>query len=189
MIIAIGAQNAWVLKQGISRNHHVMVATICSVCDITLILLGVYGAGALISESPLLLTIITITGVLFLGWYGALSLRAALSPEGSLELSDDGSLGLMKVAWGTLALTLLNPHVYLDTVVVLGSVGGQYEGADRMAFAMGTVLASIIWFYSLAIGAAKLAPVLSRPKVRQGIDLLICVIMWTIAGSLLARWL
>ena len=189
MISAIGAQNAWVLKQGISRNHHIAVATTCAICDVALIFLGVYGAATLIEESQLLLSVITIAGVLFLGWYGAQSLRSALSPVGSLDIPQSGSSGLLKVVGGTLALTLLNPHVYLDTVVVLGSVGGQYQGMERLAYAVGTVTASTLWFYSLALGAAKLAPVLSRAKVRKGIDLMICVIMWVIAGLLLSQWL
>ena len=189
MIIAIGAQNAWVLKQGIAKNHHIVVATVCAVCDAVLILMGVYGAGLMIAESHILLSLISVAGILFLSWYGYESLRSALSPSGSLELARSGGMGLGRVVGATLAMTLLNPHVYLDTVVVLGSVGGHYQGEERLAFALGTTLASIIWFYSLSLGAASLAPVLSRPRVRKGIDLVVCLIMWVIAVSLLVRWL
>ncbi len=189
MIMAIGAQNAWVIKQGIARSHHLLVATVCVLCDVVLIVLGVYGAATLLSEHQLLMTAITIAGAAFLGWYGALSLKSALQPVGSMALEAGQQQPLMKTLMATLALTLLNPHVYLDTVVVLGSVGAQFEGGERLAFTVGTVMASVVWFYGLAVGAAKLAPILSRPRVRRGIDLFICVVMWAIAGSLVNQLL
>ncbi|WP_207626530.1 LysE/ArgO family amino acid transporter [Parendozoicomonas haliclonae] len=187
MIIAIGAQNAWVIQKGIARNYPLLVAAICALCDITLITLGVYGAGALLAETQWLMNSVTIGGILFLGWYGLNSLRSALAPAGSLDIESEKAVSLSRVVSGTLAVTLLNPHVYLDTVMILGGIGNQYQEPDKMIFVLGTVSASIVWFFTLALGAVKLAPVLSRPKVRKGIDLLIATIMWVIAASLIMR--
>ncbi|MCL6270324.1 LysE/ArgO family amino acid transporter [Sansalvadorimonas sp. 2012CJ34-2] len=191
LIIAIGAQNVWVLKRGIARNFHFFVATICVLCDIALIFAGVFGAGSLIASNETALSFIAIGGAAFLFWYGLTSLRSALRPAGSLAIAKgevDKKYSQKGALLTTLAFTLLNPHVYLDTVVILGGIGAQFEGAERWLFASGTALASVIWFYGLAAGAAKLAPALSRPRVRQGIDLFVCVLMWSIAATLVIKW-
>ncbi|WP_375752568.1 LysE/ArgO family amino acid transporter [Vibrio sp. HN007] len=190
MIIPIGAQNAYVLNQGIKRNHHLTTATLCSSLDILFISLGIFGGGALLSQNEVLLTLVTLGGIAFLSYYGYLSLKSAFSNnDDELELSDV-TKGRKAVILGALAVTVLNPHVYLDTVVVLGSIGGQFESNDRIAFALGTMIASVVWFFGLSIGAAKAAPMLSRPSVKKAIDIVVAIIMFIIAGSLIKElWL
>ncbi|MBT2919574.1 LysE/ArgO family amino acid transporter [Vibrio anguillarum] len=182
MIIPIGAQNAYVLNQGIKRNHHLTTATICSLLDVIFISLGIFGGGALLSSNEILLTSVTLGGVAFLSFYGFLSLRSAFTSTSTNE--SDGEViarGKRTVILGALAVTVLNPHLYLDTVVILGSIGGQFEGHDRIAFALGTMMASFVWFYSLSIGAAKLGPTLSKPNVKKGIDMAVAAMMFSIS--------
>ncbi|MBF4243924.1 amino acid transporter [Vibrio anguillarum] len=182
MIIPIGAQNAYVLNQGIKRNHHLTTATICSLLDVIFISLGIFGGGALLSSNEILLTSVTLGGVAFLSFYGFISLRSAFTSTSTNE--SDGEViarGKRTVILGALAVTVLNPHLYLDTVVILGSIGGQFEGHDRIAFALGTMMASFVWFYSLSIGAAKLGPTLSKPNVKKGIDMAVAAMMFSIA--------
>ncbi|NNN69643.1 LysE family transporter [Vibrio sp. 3-2(1)] len=182
MIIPIGAQNAYVLNQGIKRNHHLTTATICSLLDVIFISLGIFGGGALLSSNEILLTSVTLGGVAFLSFYGFISLRSAFTSTSTNE--SDGEViarGKRTVILGALAVTVLNPHLYLDTVVILGTIGGQFEGHDRIAFALGTMMASFVWFYSLSIGAAKLGPTLSKPNVKKGIDMAVAAMMFSIA--------
>ncbi|EPF2930392.1 LysE/ArgO family amino acid transporter [Vibrio navarrensis] len=182
MIIPIGAQNAFVLNQGIKRQHHLTTAAICSVLDMIFISLGIFGGGAILSQNEMLLTSVTLGGIAFLAVYGFMSLRSALKPGNATENKQEiTARGRRTVILGALAVTVLNPHLYLDTVVILGSIGGQFEGHDRIAFALGTILASFVWFYTLSIGAAKLGPTLSKPKVKRGIDMLVASMMFTIA--------
>lgn len=186
MIIPIGAQNAYVLNQGIKRHHHLTTATICSLLDALFISLGIFGGGALLASNTTLLTMVTIGGIIFLTVYGIISLRSAFSgvADESVNPGRIRSRGRKAVIVGALAVTVLNPHLYLDTVVILGSIGGQFEGHDRLAFAAGTILASFVWFYSLSLCAAKLAPTLSQPKVRKAIDIGVALMMFTIAVML-----
>ncbi|WP_420835059.1 LysE/ArgO family amino acid transporter [Vibrio galatheae] len=181
MIIPISAQNAYVLNQGIKRHHHLTTATICSMLDIVFISLGIFGGGALLSQNEVLLMLVTIGGIAFLCFYGSLSLKSALTPQQDETKSKQTQRGKRAVILGALAVTVLNPHLYLDTVVILGSIGGQFSGQDRIAFAIGTMMASLVWFFSLSIGAAKLGPTLSQPKVKQGIDILVALMMFVIA--------
>lgn len=182
MIIPIGAQNAYVLNQGIKRNHHLTTATICSVLDMIFISLGIFGGGAILSQNEILLTSVTLGGIAFLSFYGLLSLKSAFKPESESESKGEiVARGRRTVILGALAVTVFNPHLYLDTVVILGSIGGQFEGHDRIAFALGTIMASFVWFYTLSIGAAKLGPTLSQPKVKKTIDIAIAMMMFTIA--------
>ncbi len=182
MIIPIGAQNAYVLNQGIKRHHHLTTATICSLLDVLFISLGIFGGGAILSQNEILLTSVTLGGIVFLSVYGIMSLRSAFSSTAQQESADQiTARGKRAVVLGALAVTVLNPHLYLDTVVILGSIGGQYEGHDRIAFAIGTILASFAWFYSLSLGAAKLGPTLSKPKVKKGIDIAVALMMFVIA--------
>ena len=185
MIIPLGAQNSFVINQGIKRNYHFLTATICMVCDVLLIGLGIFGDGQLIASNEILMLIITWGGILFLSVYGGIAFfNAWQNRYGKTEKIK--LLGSRQAVIGTtLAVTLLNPHVYLDTVMILGSVGGQFVGQEKTAFAVGTMLASILWFYSLAGCAAKLAPWLGQPKVKRGIDLVVGLIMFGIAFSLL----
>ena len=182
MIIPIGAQNAYVLNQGIKRHHHLTTATICSVLDVIFISLGIFGGGALLSQNESLLIAVTLGGIAFLTGYGLLALKTAFKPSQQQESSSEiTARGKRTVILGALAVTVLNPHLYLDTVVILGSIGGQFEGHDRLSLALGTMIASFVWFYSLSIGAAKLGPTLSKPAVKKGIDLVIAAMMFTIA--------
>ncbi|MGI3063990.1 LysE/ArgO family amino acid transporter [Vibrio diabolicus] len=182
MIIPIGAQNAYVLNQGIKRNHHLTTATICSILDMIFISLGIFGGGAILSQNEILLTSVTLGGIAFLSFYGLLSLKSAFKSDSDSESKGEVvARGRRTVILGALAVTILNPHLYLDTVVILGSIGGQFEGHDRIAFALGTMMASFVWFYTLSIGAAKLGPTLSKPRVKKGIDIAVAVMMFTIA--------
>ena len=184
MIIPIGVQNSYVLNQGIKRNHHFLTATICMVCDVLLIALGIFGGGQLIASNEGLMLAISLGGTIFLLAYGGLAFKTAW--RNRYEAAEHvKTLASRKAVVGTtLAVTLLNPHAYLDTVVILGSVGGTFEGNERLAFALGTMLASILWFYSLAGSASKLAPWLSQAKVRRGIDIAVGLIMYGVAFSL-----
>ncbi|HHQ4523102.1 TPA: L-lysine exporter [Aeromonas veronii] len=184
MIIPIGAQNAFVLSRGIHRNHHLLTATLCSFCDLTLIAIGVFGGANVLATSPLGMALLTWGGVLFLGWFGVRSLRSAWhGHEGGLADSSQRMRARSVLAM-TLGVTLLNPHVYLDTLMLLGSLGSQVSDSLRPAFAAGAMLASLVWFYSLALGAAALAPWLARSRVQQGIDLLVGIIMLVLAVQL-----
>ncbi|KDM92652.1 LysE/ArgO family amino acid transporter [Photobacterium galatheae] len=185
MIIPIGAQNAYVLNQGIKRNHHLTTATVCSLLDMLFISLGVFGGGALLSSNETVLTVVTLGGIAFLVFYGSLSLKSAFSHASAEEAQAQMlARGRRAVIAGALAVTVLNPHLYLDTVVILGSIGGQFEGHDRIAFAIGTMLASFVWFFTLSIAAAKMAPTLSQPHVKRGIDIAVAAMMFVIAAHL-----
>lgn len=184
MIIPIGAQNAFVLSRGIHRNHHLLTATLCSFCDLTLIAIGVFGGANVLAASPFGMALLTWGGVLFLGWFGGRSLLSAWRGKGEGLAESAQQMGAKSVLAMTLGVTLLNPHVYLDTLMLLGSLGSQVSESLRPAFAVGAMLASLVWFYSLALGAAALAPWLARSRVQQGIDLLVGIIMLSLAVQL-----
>lgn len=180
LIIAIGAQNAFVLRQGLKREHVFAVATICWLSDAFLIALGVAGAGRLVRASPVLLTWITAGGVAFLLAYGGLAFLRAFRPS-RLEAAQSQRKAFSAVILTALALTFLNPHVYLDTVVLLGSLSARHTGASAVAFAAGATMASFVWFYGLGFGARLLAPLLARPAAWRVLDLAIAIVMWWIA--------
>ncbi|MFB2887285.1 L-lysine exporter [Aeromonas veronii] len=184
MIIPIGAQNAFVLSRGIHRNHHLLTATLCSFCDLTLIAIGVFGGANVLAASPFGMVLLTWGGVLFLGWFGGRSLLSAWRGKGEGLAESAQQMGAKSVLAMTLGVTLLNPHVYLDTLMLLGSLGSQVSESLRPAFAVGAMLASLVWFYSLALGAAALAPWLARSQVQRGIDLLVGIIMLSLAVQL-----
>ena len=184
MIIPIGAQNAFVLSRGIHRNHHLLTATLCSFCDLTLIAIGVFGGANVLAANPFGMALLTWGGVLFLGWFGGRSLLSAWRGKGEGLADSAQQMGAKSVLAMTLGVTLLNPHVYLDTLMLLGSLGSQVSESLRPAFAAGAMLASLVWFYSLALGAAALAPWLARSRVQQGIDLLVGIIMLSLAVQL-----
>ncbi len=184
LIIAISAQNAFVLRQGLKRQSVFLVTTVCILCDCALIALGSAGVGTLIASSQLLTSIATWGGALFLLAYGARAFRAALKP-GALHTDEAAPVSSGRMLMTVLAVSLLNPHVYLDTVVLLGSIAGRHEGAARLAFALGAMLASTLWFYGIGYGARVLAPVLARPAAWRAIDLLVGLVMWTIAFTLI----
>jgi L-lysine exporter family protein LysE/ArgO len=186
LIVAIGAQNAFVLRQGLKREHVFVIATICFLCDATLIALGSAGFGSLVAAFPRLTDIAAWCGAAFLAVYGLRSFRAAFRPS-VLEAGGEEVKGmtLKQAVLMTLALSLLNPHVYLDTVMLLGSLAGQFVMPTRIFFAAGAMAASLVWFYGVGYGAGWLAPLFRRPASWRVLDLIIGVIMWSIAFSLL----
>jgi L-lysine exporter family protein LysE/ArgO len=183
LILAIGAQNAFVLRQGLRREHVFAVCLTCALSDAILIAAGVAGMGWLATEAPWLAPAMTWAGAAFLIVYGALALRRALSP-GALAAAGQGG-GSLRAALATcLALTWLNPHVWLDTVVLLGSVSAQYPG-NGLAFGLGAATASFAFFFALGYGARALAPVFARPAAWRLLDIGVGVVMWAIAAKLL----
>ncbi|WP_062268015.1 LysE/ArgO family amino acid transporter [Endozoicomonas arenosclerae] len=183
LIIAIGSQNAFLLAKGLRRESPILVATICAICDALLILAGVLGLGTLIQSNETLLEAARWAGVIYLTGFGLMSLRRSFKTE-RLKAEGKAQSSMRALVLSTLAVTLLNPHVYLDTVILLGSIGAQF-GDMRGYFVLGATTASIIWFYGLGLGAVKLAPLLSRPVAWKIIDLAICLIMWSMAFSLM----
>lgn len=186
LIIAIGAQNAFILRQGLLRRHVFILCLLCALSDAVLIIAGVAGLGTLIAQSPELITVVTIAGAAFLLWYGLSAFRRALHPD-AMALSDGAAIGLQAAVFTCLALTFLNPHVYLDTVVLVGSLSARFEGAARAAYGAGAVAASFVWFFALGYGARLLQPVFAKAGAWRVLDCLIGVVMWAIAFSLLAR--
>jgi L-lysine exporter family protein LysE/ArgO len=184
LIIAIGAQNAYVLRQGLRREHVLAVVLVCAASDAALIAVGVAGFGTLVQLAPWLLVVVRIAGAIFLLVYGGLALRRALRLS-RLETDVAGTTTRLAPVLATvLALTWLNPHVYLDTVVLLGSVAGTH-GVDRWAFGVGAVLASALWFSALGFGARLLRPIFARPVAWRMLDAFVAVVMVVIAVSLL----
>jgi L-lysine exporter family protein LysE/ArgO len=184
LIIAIGAQNAFILRQGLLRQHVFILCLICALSDALLIALGVAGLGTIISSSPNLITAVTIGGALFLFSYAFIAFRRAMNPT-SMHASREGSKSLKGAIAACLAFTFLNPHVYLDTVVLLGSLSAKYEGSARFAYAEGAMLASFVWFFSLGYGARLLEPVFSKPAAWRILDFAIALVMAGIGLSLL----
>lgn len=186
LIVAIGAQNALVLRQGLLRQHVLPVVVLCTASDVVLVVLGVFGLGALITASPLLLQALRFGGAAFLVGYGLRAAWRAWRGHAGLLAQRDAS-GLRATLVTTLALTYLNPHVYLDTVVLFGSVGAAMPPARRLAFVLGGATSSALWFSLLGFGAAASSRALQRPAVWRGIDALVAVVMLSTAYGLLVK--
>ena len=185
LIMAIGAQNAFVLAQSLRREHHLAVAALCMSCDAILITAGVFGLATLLAQYPLAMEITRWGGVLFLVGYALLALRRAIAPHALAVAETERPLRARgTVLLATLAITLLNPHVYLDTMVLIGSVGAQQTWPAW--FVAGAASASMLWFLGLAVGAARLAPLLNRPLTWRLIDVLVAGMMLRVAWSLAA---
>jgi L-lysine exporter family protein LysE/ArgO len=182
LIIAIGAQNAFVIKQGLLRQHVLLIVLICATSDAILIFLGTGGLGALVQSNQGLLEVVRWFGVAYLTWFGVKSVRSAFSNQ-SLSASENPTVSAVKVATTALALTWLNPHVYLDTVILLGSVANQFE-ADRWYFAIGASVASVLWFTTIGFGARAASKYMSRPIFWKILDSLIAIVMFSIAITL-----
>lgn len=184
LIIAIGAQNAHVLRMGLRRQHVALTVAVCILCDVLLIAAGIAGMGAVIGRNPALLALVRWGGAAFLAWYGVRAWRAAWV-SGTLAV-EAGAAGLdrRQALSMALALSLLNPHVYLDTVVLLGSIGGQQAAGGRFWFALGAMSASVAWFLSLGFGARVLSPLFSRPMAWRALDAMIGAVMLVLAGTL-----
>jgi L-lysine exporter family protein LysE/ArgO len=186
LIVAIGAQNAFVLRQGLRLEHVAAVVAVCTVSDIALIAAGVLGTGAALSQLPGLIPVVCFAGSAFLLGYGVLAARRALRPGALLPGAAGAQAGLAVTVGTCLALTWLNPHVYLDTVVLLGSTASTY-GAHRWEFAAGAGIGSAVWFTGLGYGARLLRPVFARPAAWRVLDGGIAVVMGLLAVSLAAR--
>ena len=184
LIVAIGAQNAFVIRQGLSDRHVFLVCTICAFSDATLISLGVFGFGEIISNSDNLSELIRWFAISFLIIYSIIRFKAAY--DGNALDIDDGKnfVSAKKTAIITLGFTWLNPHVYLDTTVLLGTASLQFQGDEKIAFAIGAMMSSFLFFYSLGFGARRLAPLLKTENVWKIIDVVIGIIMIWIAWSI-----
>jgi L-lysine exporter family protein LysE/ArgO len=182
LIIAIGAQNAFVIKQGLLRQHVLLIVLICAISDAVLIFLGTGGLGALVQSNQGLLEVIRWFGVAYLTWFGIKSVKSAFTNQ-SLEASESPTVSALKVATTALALTWLNPHVYLDTVILLGSVANQFD-SNRWYFAIGASVASVLWFTVIGFGARAASKYMSRTIFWKILDSLIAVVMFSIAITL-----
>lgn len=183
LIMAIGTQNAFVLAQSLRREHHLPVAALCVVCDALLVAAGVFGLATVLAHNPTLLAVARWGGAVFLIWYGSQALRRAFSKQ-SLQKGENQTVrSLRAVMLSALAVTLLNPHVYLDTVLLIGSLGAQQT--EPGAYVVGAASASLLWFFTLALGAAWLAPWLARPSTWRILDLLVAVMMFAVAFQLI----
>jgi L-lysine exporter family protein LysE/ArgO len=182
LIIAIGAQNAFVIRQGLTKRFVFTVVAICTVIDVTLIALGIGGLGAAIGSLPWLLEVIRWLGVAYLTWFGIKSLISATKTQ-SLDPTGVESKSAGKVITTVIAMSLLNPHVYLDTVIFVGGVGNTF-GDNRWFFAYGAMLASLVWFTSIGYGAKAASRFMSKPLFWKVLDGLIAIIMFTLAVTL-----
>ncbi|MEY4994243.1 MAG: hypothetical protein RLZ65_92 [Actinomycetota bacterium] len=183
LIVAIGAQNAFVLRQGLRREHVFAIVLFAAVSDAILIIVGIAGLGAVIQSYPLALEVIRYFGAAYLVWFGVSALRRALNPS-SLDAGQGAGISLGKAIATVAALTYLNPHVYLDTVILLGGIGNQF-GAERWLFAIGAATASFVWFFSLGYFAKLLSRFVSSPKFWRVLDGFIALVMFSIAVLLL----
>lgn len=185
LIAAIGAQNAYVLTRGILQNHHWPVALVCSSLDALLITMGIVGMGQLVALWPWFIDGLTVFGALFLFGYGTLSLRR-LFRRGKMEMGDD-RITIRAAVSTALALSLLNPHVYLDTVVLIGSISVQEPPDARLVFGTGAAMASVVWFFCLTICGRAMQAWFRSARAWQVLDLLVTIVMWTIAISLVRK--
>jgi len=185
LIVAIGAQNAFVLRQGLLREHRGLVVALCAASDVVLIALGVGGAGALLAAAPALADVARLAGAAFLLAYAALAARRAWRGSAAADLAAGGARGPLAVLLTTLALTWLNPHVYLDTVVLAGTAADAH-GDQRWWFAAGMACGSVLWFTALGYGSAALRPLFSTPSAWRALDAAIATVMVAIAISLVA---
>ena len=184
LIIAIGAQNAFILRQGLMRRHVFVLCLICATSDALLIGLGVGGLATLIAGFPNLILLVTVAGVLFLSGYAIVAFRRAIHPE-AMKLEKSGNGSLAAAIGACLAFTFLNPHVYLDTVLLLGSLSARFEGTARLAYGLGAAVASYVWFFGLGYGARLLQPVFTKPAAWRVLDIVIGIVMTALAASLL----
>ena len=183
LIIAIGAQNAFVLSQGVRKNHYLLIPLVCAICDAILVAVGVTGVGQLIASNQTVSNIAGIGGALFLFGYGARAFASAIKGN-RLDVAQNAAMSAQTALIATLAVTLLNPHVYIDTVLLLGSIAGQFQAPDHLAFGAGAITSSFLWFFSLSIGATFLAPLFRREISWRILDSFVGVVMWAIGFSI-----
>ncbi len=185
LIVAIGAQNSYVLKKGILKNNVFITAITCTLIDVILITLGTLGLGSLIERNQFFIVLASVLGVIFLSWYGISSIMSALKKTETLVMDDKREVeDAKKTVLTLLALSLLNPHVYLDTVILIGSIGSKYPIHQRLDFVIGTCLASLVWFFTLGYGARVLAPIFKKEVTWKILDFIIGLIMLSISWGL-----
>ena len=185
LIVAIGSQNAYVLKQGLLKSHVFIICMICAVSDAILIILGTSGVGSIIEKHPEWLKAVTWFGSAYLIVFAFMSFRAVFKNETLQTASNIKNQSAKAVVMTVLALTFLNPHVYLDTVLLIGSVASPYSGSDKVSFTLGAISASFIWFFTLGYGARYLSPLFSKPKAWKILNSVIGIVMLWIAYSLI----
>jgi len=184
LIVAIGAQNTFVLRQGLRREHVAAVVLLCVLLDVALMTLGVGGLGASLGRHPRALDALALAGALLLAAYGTMALYRAWRPQALQAASSNTPQPLARVLSQALAISLLNPHVYLDTVVLVGAVGARQPPGTQSAFLLGAGLASAGWFSALGYGARALAPLFARPAAWRVLDIVIAATMWSLAVGL-----
>lgn len=190
LIVAIGAQNAFVLRQGLLQAHRLPVALFCALSDALLIAAGVGGLGIAVGQHPRLLAAIACIGALVLVWYGVQALRRAIHPQVLKADTQGKSRGRWHVIATCAGFTWLNPHVYLDTVLLIGSLASAWPApGPRTLFAVGAATSSFLWFFALAYGARLLAPLFRKPMAWRVLDAVIAIVMWSIAIKLLLSFL
>jgi L-lysine exporter family protein LysE/ArgO len=184
LIVAIGAQNAFVLRQGLRREHVASVVFFCAISDALLMAAGVLGMGQALGERPMVAHALALAGAVFLAVYGWKALRRALQQNGLLANEEGNGLSWAAAMAQAAAFTLLNPHVYLDTVLLVGSIGAQQPAGLQPWFVAGASSASLLWFCALGFGARWLAPLFAQPRAWQVLDVLIGLTMWVLSGML-----
>ena len=184
LIVAIGAQNAFLLRQGLRREHVASVVFFCAITDALLIAAGVLGMAQALGERPMLANALALAGAVFLAVYGWKALNRALQQNGLLAAEDGQGLSWASAMAQAAAFTLLNPHVYLDTVLLVGSIGAQQPAGLQAWFVAGASSASLLWFCALGFGARWLAPLFAQPRAWQVLDSLIGLTMWVLSGML-----
>lgn len=187
LIVAIGAQNAFVLRQGLRREHVASVVFFCAITDALLIAAGVLGMAQALGERPMVAHALALAGAVFLAAYGWNALRRALQQNGLLANEEGDGLTWAAAMAQAAAFTLLNPHVYLDTVLLVGSIGAQLPADLQVWFVAGASSASLLWFCALGFGARWLAPLFAKPRAWQVLDILIGLTMWALSGMLVLR--
>ena len=185
-IMAIGAQNLFVLRQGLKREHIGPIVLFCGCADALLIAAGVGGMGALLGAMPQLTMALTVGGALFLIWYGLKAFQRMMAPE-AMTVTTQGSITLGRALGTAAAFTLLNPHVYLDTVLLMGAAGSAHAPPLRPVFVAGAATASIAWFAALGYGAGILTPLFARPAAWRVLDAVVGIVMLTLAATLIGR--
>lgn len=183
LIVAIGAQNVFVLTQGMSGRHLVTVPLVCFLCDVALMTLGVGAFASVLAIDGRFTALAAAGGAIFLAFYGLRALRGAFENRalvaGAAKIED-----FKTVLAATLGVTLLNPHVYLDSVVLMGGIGSRFPTPERWAFLAGALSASLVWFFGLSLFGRLLSPILSRPKIWRVLQVCICVLLWSQAAGL-----
>jgi len=188
LILAIGPQNIFVVRQGLLRSHIFVVCLVCSLSDALLIIVGVLGLGSILANIEGADFLISVAAALFIASYGVMRIRSSMNPVG-MSISDEKAQGLSSTILTLLAFTFLNPHVYLDTVILIGGASSRYSVDDRYMFAIGAALASFLFFFALGYGARRLSSVLDKPDAWKFIDRGIACVMFGIAGSIMLPFL